>query len=47
MAQYRINCKVRNTILYSIVRSFRVTDEIEALKAILLDDELSIKENDR
>ncbi|KAK2587958.1 hypothetical protein KPH14_004042 [Odynerus spinipes] len=25
----------------------RVTDEIEALKAILLDDELSIKENDR
>lgn len=25
----------------------RVTDEIEALKAILLDDELNIKENDR
>lgn len=26
---------------------YRVTDEIEALKAILLDDELNIKENDR
>lgn len=26
---------------------FRVTDEIEALKAILLDNELNIKENDR
>lgn len=25
----------------------RVTDEIEALKAILLDDELNIKENDK
>lgn len=25
----------------------RVTDEIEALKAILLDDELNIKENER
>lgn len=26
---------------------YRVTDEIEALKAILLDNELNIKENDR
>lgn len=26
---------------------YRVTDEIEALCAILLDDELRIKENDR
>lgn len=26
---------------------YRMTDEIEALKAILLDNELNIKENDR
>lgn len=32
---------------FFVVFVFRVVDEIEALKAILLDDELNIKENER